>query len=529
MLFVCDENTIFHLLELFDVNLDSLSAKNGSLVSIVLDHSGKSPIKLRYLDHPELMHLARDSVLRLLGRLLGPKHGAIFVDEVISDFMEAALQMPKANGNPPSSNLFAGWLHEWIGSLIVAREVLFGSFSVPMATVINTSTQQEPLSISKKEKRRRRILLSLASSILPLLVDCSLWNLSIDSKIDTVENIATNNSDVILSPQTLQRNQIVVVLLIELIGVFSLLLRADLQEVMVTVFYPIVEKTTRRAQKSSCDAIQQAGLSTINIMRLSCDLQSMEDLIYMEQNRLIAAMIGRLRLPGGSSIPKSRDDAEEILSVAKTLIWALEMINRRTSDMNKHSKHVNYEGAFENDPKNEKNSAVMDLVALLNYRLDHLFLQKVLADADVETVCYLHKAFFNYFMLLFKVKKEVTYSYRMKGLEKDSKQPWLHLLSQFRKIPLETQEMDDGDETMEHEGRLLDVNRSDIELFAKLMGRDGYLLSYQKLQSRISACDALTIAFKFLAFVGSEHDVSALSIVWIPSLLLNYNSIQNCL
>jgi len=63
----------------------------------------------------------------------------------------------------------------------------------------------------------------------------------------------------------------------------------------------------------------------------------------------------------------------------------------------------------------------------------------------------------------------------------------------------------------------LDVTKGDISLFAKLIARGCYLLSNIKLDSRISSCDALTLAFKFLAFVGSEHDVSNKSLsyeVW---------------
>ena len=459
------------------------------------NHNSKSPIKLRHLDHPDFMVLARDSILRSLGRLLGPKYGAIFVDELLSDFMEASFQMPKANAQSSSNDLFAGWLHEWIGSLIVAREVLRGSFSVtPM--VMSSS--------DKREKRRKRILLSLASSILPLLVDCSLWNLPLDNRLDLTDNITANDNGTILSPQTLQRNQILVILLMELIGTFSQLLGDDLKEVLVTVFYPIVEKTTRSGHKTSSNIIHQTGLSTMRIMSLSYGFEETEDLIHAEQNRLVSAMIGRLRLPGGSRIPKTRDEAEEIISVTKTSIWLLEMINRKVKPINGSTNTEENN----DDSAGQKSSAIMDLIALLNYRLDHLFLQKVMTDADVETMSSLHKEFFSYFLHLFNVDEEKIYSYQMKNLEKDSKDPWLDLLSQFRKHhPIDTEAFDVGDEaTNENEGNLLDFSKSDIELFAKLIARDCYLLSYQKLESRISSCDALTIAFKFLAFVGSEHD-----------------------
>ena len=154
---------------------------------------------------PDLLYLARDSILRSLGRLLGPKYGAIFVDEVISDFIEASFQMPKANINFSSNDLFLGWLHEWIGSLVVAREILLGSFTIAddfMATT-STSTTIAQREITKKEKRRNRILLSLASSILPLLVDSSLWNLSIENRFASMKSTTAKNSETTLSPQAL--------------------------------------------------------------------------------------------------------------------------------------------------------------------------------------------------------------------------------------------------------------------------------------------------------------------------------------
>ena len=489
-----------------------MSGKNGTLVSIVNDTNRKSPVKLRYLGHPDLFSVARDSILRSLGKLLGPKFGAIFVDEFVSDFIEASFQMPKANRDNASFDAFGGWLHEWIGSLVVAREILLGSFSITDSdtTTDNTTERQT----TKIENRRNRILLSLASSILPLLVDSSLWKLPTQK---------TNNIERVLSQQMLERNQTVVVLLIELIGAFCQVLRRNVNEILVSILYPIVEKITRRGSMANNDIIQQTCMSTLKIMSSSCGFRTAEDLIYGEQNRLIAMMVRRLRLPGGSTVPKRRGDVEEILSVAKGSTWVIEMINRRIKNEAGISQPTSREASIENDSsKHDKNYAIMDIVNLLDFRLDHLFIQKAMADADVEAVCTLHKAFFNYFLLLFDVKKDISYSYQMRNVEKDdSKKPWLDLLSQFRKVPLDTSatdddDDDDDDDVKDNEGRLLDVEKDDIALFAKLIARDCYLLSYRKLESRISSCDAMTMAFKFLAFVGSEHNVSPLCHYDVP-------------
>ena len=470
--------------------------------------ASSSIIQLRHLNNIDLSSLGRD-ILQTLGKLLGPKHGAIFVDEIISDFIEASFQMPTSYHSTDDNNSFVGWLHEWIGSLVVAREVLLGSFSTNSNTDINTNTEQHQRqayeSSSKKTKRRSRILQSLASSILPLLIDSSLWNLPTENRLATVNEA--------LPSQILQKNTVVVVLLLELIGTFCEVLRQDAESMLSTILYPVVDKIIHG---ESMLAIQNSGLSTLKVMSLSCGFKSTEDLIYAEQNQLIASMVGRLRLPGGSRIP-SRNDAEEIMSVTNTTRWTMEMIARINNKGND-------EGRSYSSPKGGKASMV-DLISLIDYRLDHLFLQKVLVDDDVKIVCSLHKAFFNYFLFLFKVKKDVTYSHKMKNLEKDSKQPWLHELSKFRKVPpvddqsatistVDSSDCDQAEESGEGgRGRLLNVTEADITLFSKLIARDCYLLSYKKLESRISACDALTIAFKFLAFVGSEHDVSIILIM----------------
>jgi len=478
------------LIQLFDVDLDSANNRKLKPVVIMTEniHQVSSVIQLRYLDL-DLASLGRN-ILRTLGKLLGAKYGAIFVDEIVSDFIEASFQMPTYHHS--SDNSYTGWIHEWVGNLCVAREVLLGSFYTTNEDQ-QQQQQQQTNGSTKKEKRSSRILKSLASSILPLLVDSSPWNLRTENRLATVTTLPLH---------ILQRNTVVVILLLELIGTFCGVLRCDVEGFLSTILYPVVDKTSHG---STCLAVQNSGLSILRVMSLSCGFLSIEDLINGEHNQLVSSMVGRLRLPGGSRIP-NRNDAEEIMSVINTTRWTIEKIT-------KIEKRGNEERSYSRGGK----SSVVDLVSLIDYRLDHLFRQKVLVDIDVETICSLHKVFFSYFLTLLGVKRDVTYSYQMKNIEKDPKQPWLNELSKFRKVPainssmisntkniecVEEEEADGG----ERRGRLLDVTKDDISLFSKLIARDCYLLSYKKLDSRISACDALTIAFKFLAFVGSEYD-----------------------
>jgi hypothetical protein len=57
-------------------------------------------------------------MLRALGESLGIKHGAIVVDAFVSDIFEASI-----GGLSLSGEAYIEWLHEWIGSLAIAKEV----------------------------------------------------------------------------------------------------------------------------------------------------------------------------------------------------------------------------------------------------------------------------------------------------------------------------------------------------------------------------------------------------------------------
>eukprot|EP00536_Pseudo-nitzschia_multiseries_P016201 jgi/Psemu1/45303/gm1.45303_g len=262
--------------------------------------------------------------------------------------------------------------------------------------------------------------------------------------------------------------------------------------------------TIRGGSTLSVDRIQNAGLLTLKMMAYSCGLQNIEDLINTEHNQLVAAMVGRLRLLGGSKTPKYFSEAEEISHITKNATWIIGMMTKRIEQRYSESGERVPSPFF--DSKQKTKSSIVDLVSLLDYRLDHLFLQKIPDDADVESICSLHKVLYDFFLQLFDVKKDHIYSYQMKNVDHGSKPPWLNLLSQFRKSDLELQDIDNDTKSKANEGSYLDINKTDITLFAKLVARDCYLLSSQSMKSRVSTCNAMTSAFKFLAFVGSEHD-----------------------
>lgn len=469
-----------HTLNAEMADLDFESSPSRRLVSPRGGDQSGPNIVFRRLDL-DLSSLVSE-MLEAFGTALGAKHGALFVDGVLCDLSEASLNIPSHQDS------FVEWMHEWIGSLAVAKFILHGAFTI--------DAKESRKDSSKSQARCHRILESLASSILPLLVDSTLWNLPINARGTYFDGKSEMSTVKPLAPIVLQVNAAVVVLLLDLIGEFSCLLGSGMEPSLSSVLYPVVA----RASQNSVEAVKAAAVRTLQTMGLVWGFETVQDLINEEQTRLVAEMVSRLRLPGGTEVP-SQGDAEEILSVATSLRWTLTVSSQTEKRVDQSGRSI------------ARRSGLVDLMSLLEYRLDHLFLRKSLGDDDVEDICMLHKAFFDYFLFSFAVNDEAVYSYKMKGLEREPEQPWLDTLSMFRRATPQALGTTTIHELQKNAAdrnakQLLNITAPDIALFSKLLARNGYLLSYRKLKSRITSCEGLTSGFKFLAFVGSEHQVS---------------------
>ena len=107
-----------------DVDLQSAeTTSQQNMIITVLDQDGQqthrpsSEIKLRYMNK-ESSQLAK-VMLQSLGADLGTKQGALVADALLSDVFEFHIdKMPNIY-----SAVYTDWLHEWIGSLIVANQV----------------------------------------------------------------------------------------------------------------------------------------------------------------------------------------------------------------------------------------------------------------------------------------------------------------------------------------------------------------------------------------------------------------------
>jgi hypothetical protein len=109
------------IIELMDIDFESASRQTATLV----DSNQSSELRIRRVNL-ESERLSRE-MLRALGKTLGFKKGAIVVDACISDIYEIMTEKQSLS----YGDAYIELLHEWIGSLVVAKEV--SCSSLPMA------------------------------------------------------------------------------------------------------------------------------------------------------------------------------------------------------------------------------------------------------------------------------------------------------------------------------------------------------------------------------------------------------------
>lgn len=451
--------------EIGDVNLESVASTK--LASPIDDAMEGSAIEFRHLNL-ESTALFRE-ILHVFGNSLGARYAAIFVDSVLADLIEASQKMPSGVDS------LIEWLHEWIGSLVVVREVVGGAFS----------TNEVANGDKKRDQRRKRILLSLASSTLPLLIESSLWSLQLplENERSHQDGSQTETSP---SPRKLQGNACVVVLLLEFMRAFFNCLGQSTRLFLPTILYPLIEK----ASQDSLPSVRTSTLLALESASVACGTKKMENLIAEQQAVAVSAMLGQLRLPGGAQAPGPYDK-EGIISVSRSARWTLDTITK--SNVAPTDTMVA--------------SSVMDLMYLLHFRLSHFFLQHGLASEEIDDVCRLDISFYEHLLSTHGADISSVYTYKMSTDVCDPKQPWHDALVAYRKAPANGFHSEKNDDTHDNEQqKLLPLSEKDVGLCSKLNAQGCYLLSNSSLKTRILACESLTLGFKFLAFVGSNHE-----------------------
>lgn len=353
---------------------------------------------------------------------------------------------------------------------------------------------------SKHERRRKRVLQSLSSSLLPLLINSSLWNLPTLFR-------AKDDDRHLLSPLSLYANACVSVLLLEFLSPSCEFLKQDIGKYILTLLYPIVEKACLR----NIPMIQRSALHVISVIANACGFSDFSAFLRQEFNTLMACMSGRLRLPGGPQLQGDLD-LENTVAVLSSSRWVLENAIRNIQDVTSWSDRAS-------------TSSMINLMSLLVDRFDHLFLRKLVSEKDFIEITLVYKSTFAYFLTIFGSSNDTVYSYRTKNPEDRSRLEWLDTLTFFRKSSMgdfckinQEERNSDTEASVRKKAsdKTLDVSMTEIDFASKLITRSSYFLSHESLGVRISACDSLTSGFRFLAFVACEYEVSLLSFELSP-------------
>jgi hypothetical protein len=253
--------------------------------------------------------------------------------------------------------------------------------------------------------------------------------------------------------------------------------------------------------------VQRAAHRVVESAATACDFLDPSDFIRHEFNSLMASILGRLRLPGGTQVP-TEGDLQDTLAVSASSQWVLEMATEKIPACDLMDR--------------ASVSCVVDLFSLLVERFDHLYLQKTMSEDDTYGLTLVYTACFKYFLAAFGARNEESiYTYRMESPGDGSSQPWLQLLSVFRKptrdglsAPSADLSDDDPSDSVQERDTTVDkclaIDMTEIDCVSLLITRSCYFLSHESLRVRISTCDSLTSGFRFLAFVACSYHVSCL-------------------
>jgi hypothetical protein len=379
-----------------------------------------------------------------------------------------------------------------------------GAFSPPDATC-ELEGQAE-----KKERKRIKVLKTLASSILPIMVSSCLWNLPTKSEQEQISdgsNSSTNHEVSLMStmtPTALKGNASAICLLLEIISLSCSLFQEDIEAFLSVILLPTVEK----AASNNVPMIRAAANRVLVHMANACGFPGTDELINQQLQSLMGGMSGRLRIPGGKIAPQAAQ-FDNVLSVSSMIRFVLESIAQRPTDRDvpegQHEWVVSH---------------ILELVSLLMERFDHFILKKAIGEPimlELTSVCH---SSFQYLLSGYGANDDAVYTYRIRGSElanQESPGPWLELLEDFRISPIESfsasQNSSDGDRADESDRNQQPyaTSQAEIDFVSRLMPRCCYFLSNHSLKVKIASCDAMISGFRFLAFVACLKKVSLFS------------------
>lgn len=270
---------------LYDVEFESVGENVLPSVSLVaVTQTGSVPLRpsdplLRYLDDDT--RDAANQCIRQLGRALGTKYVALLMDAIVADAYESLADRME-RGTPLTGLGQVAWLHERIGSLILAKNLLEGSLD-------------EEATTDKELRRRVRVLEELASSIIPLLTSSALVDLPSRRWTD---DLSADNEVGVATALVMRGNAAFLTIVLDVISTLFVPLKQRGKKLLPTALFAILEK----ASWIHATTVQEMAIYVLEKIGVACGYSGRVELVLANLDTLIGSMNTRLRIPGGSML-----------------------------------------------------------------------------------------------------------------------------------------------------------------------------------------------------------------------------------
>jgi hypothetical protein len=495
---------------MMDVNFEDfdLQRAGGASVAIVVESGRTNPPlgpALRHIKTPSAKEHAL-FMIRSLGELLGPKNAAFFADGCIADLHRSCVSRVESRVSLRSNSQLA-WIHEWIGSLRVAQEVLVGGFA---------KTDAKPEAV-KTDGKRLKILANLAESILPILTTHPLWDLPTfamsSSSIPSAGQKSSQPSTALLSQRqsldtavaaTLRGNASAMFNLLGLVGTITKLLGRGGRRFIAVILFPILEKAGLR----NPSLIREKAIWILERISGACEYSDITELIGDNMDTLAGAVKMRIRAPGGGGAvsPKAviGDDLQSVIDgFTAALRISVDSVNRD----HKRSEDTLRLGTLL--------SSAEDLTLDLMTRFDH---SAAVITSDEGKLWSFLQLFDSALLLLHAYHRvnEGRPASKQSGPPSKPTEPWFDLLAPFRKDANAELSAREGfamyhEEKKDRAGHKTEESKMggtrgslmrDTRLASQVASRCQYLLSHPSLKIQIRSCEILASCFTLLGRVA---------------------------
>lgn len=460
---------------IFDVDYESMqpSPKVFLLTSQFGSSNGIAPAKFRFL-RDDTVALAK-SLVSTLGRVLGPKGGCLFVDACIADLHESCVLRVERSLAGTSQ---VSWVHEWIGIVVVAEQVLVG------LTGSNCGKLKEERRILKRVK-------ALAAALFPLVVDSPLWILpTVHEAADTGTHTPADSS---VSVEALRGNAAMLCSLLTFIGTMVHALASDIASFTPILLYPLFE----RCSIHNHSRVQAAAQGVIEAIAKASRSETVNELVSSNFDYLFGSLQSKLRNFAGLAIHGSKA-LGYLPAIAKSIL-------NSGMPQSPTGKPI----IMQRSLASRNNAAIIIKTAK---DITVLFDRSVMKVGESHDVNYLldlidfYDGSLLYIMDSFGLTSKNIETRKHQGCVPE--RPWMDLMKPFSLKGSPGGRFEITRDASDSEGKPhmnIDVSWFELKYLTMVLARCGYLISHPTLTLRVTSCKVQSMAFTFLGFIADNY------------------------